>query len=142
MKQSVTNPKRTKQNCIRSLIVSGLMMATLTVCHENPLPKQEDQELTAQFLMNASRVAEEKLKFKTTSDRHWSRGYLDCAVNKVQDARGCEALYQEMVAYAKAHEEGELAEITTRDLRDKKFQRHIVSWYKSRMFFAESKGSY
>lgn len=116
-------------------IVLASLLTTLTACHENPLPKQEDQELTAQFLVNASSFAEKELKFKSSNDDIWGRAYLDCAVNKVQDVRGCEPLYVEMVAFAKTHEEGELADITAADLRDKKFQRHIAPIYKQRLFF-------
>jgi hypothetical protein len=117
------------------MIAMVSLLATLTACHENPLPKQEDQEMTAQFLVNASSFAEKELKFKSSNDDIWGRAYLDCAVNKVQDVRGCEPLYVEMVAFAKAHEEGELAEITVADLSDKEFQRHIVRLYKQRLFF-------
>lgn len=120
-------------------ITTGCLFAALAACHDNPLPKQEDQDLTAQFLMKASTFAEKKLDFKTTSSTRWGRGYMDCAVNKIQDARGCEPLYAEMVVFAKEHEEGELSDITTADLRDKKFQHHIVSWYKNRLFVALSK---
>ncbi len=122
-------------NCMTKIMVMASLLVTLTACHENPLPKQEDQELTAQFLVNASTFAEKKLKFKSSNDDIWGRAYLDCAVNKVQDVRGCEPLYVEMVAFAKAHEEGELTEITVADLRDKKFQRHIAHIYKQRLFF-------
>lgn len=121
--------------CIRKTIVLASLLTTLTACHENPLPKQEDQELTAQFLVNASSFAEKKLAFKSSNDDIWGRAYLDCAVNKVQDVRGCDLLYGEMVAFAKTHAEGELSEITVADLKDKTVQRHIAPIYKQRLFF-------
>ena len=124
-------------------ITLGCAMTVLAACHENPLPKQEDQEMTAKFLLSASTFAEKKLDFKTTSNSRWGRGYMDCIVKKVQDTRGCEPLYAEMVTFAKEHEEeGELSDITMADLRDKKFQHHIASWYKNRLFFSSPKDGF
>lgn len=133
-----TTGENSVKQCMKTLVIGGLF-AALAACHENPLPKQDDQELTAQFLLKASTFAEKKLDFKTSSTRRWGRGYMDCIVKKVQDTRGCEPLYTEMAVFAKAYEEGELSDITTGDLRDKRFQRHIASWYKNRLFFATSK---
>jgi len=114
-------------------LLSGIVL--LTACHENPLPKEDDQELTAQFLVKASEASEKKLDFKSSSESYWGRGYLDCIQEKVQDSRGCKILYQGMVAYAKREGTRLRKTITVGDLSDAQFQSHIESYYEGRLSF-------
>lgn len=115
-----------KQNSMKTF-KKGALLAALTVTlglaacsHENPLEKQPNAE-TRHFLSEASTAAENQLNFKT--NMHGLK-YQACMLGRVDKPGFCDALYTDIVAYAK-HSDGPFRSLTLEDLKNETLFRKI-----------------
>ena len=97
---------------LTTVLASALL---ITACHhDNPLTTHSKQE-SATFLMNASANVERRLQFavKTTE---YGYGYLECMEGKQNPEIQCDALYRDMLAFAKENHYPGFTDVTLSDL--------------------------
>lgn len=100
------------------LKISAVLLGALTLCachNKNPLTIHTKQD-TLKFLLNASANAEKRLHIPTQKDSY-GYVYLECMDGKTSPELSCNALYQEMVSFAKEQHTG-FEHLSVKDVSD------------------------
>ena len=86
---------------------SVVLLGVIALCachHQNPLTTHS-KEVSLRFLLNASANAEKSLRIPIQKDSY-GFAYLECMDGKASPDLSCNALYQEMVSFAKEQHTG------------------------------------
>ncbi|HHG8507938.1 TPA: T4SS-associated protein LvrD [Legionella pneumophila] len=104
---------------MRNLLkISAMLLGVLTLCachHKNPLTTHTKQD-TLKFLLNASANAEKRLHIPIQKDSY-GYVYLECMDGRASSELSCNALYQEMVSFAKEQHTG-FEHLSVKDVSD------------------------
>ncbi|HEM0340705.1 TPA: protein LvrD [Legionella pneumophila] len=115
-------------NTIIKVLMVVLITATISACHhENPL-KTNPAKASVTFLINASANAEKRLHFSIHKDAY-GFVYLECMEGKQSPDIRCDALYQEMVDFAKEGHYSGFKTITLSNLTDQKVFESLANEY-------------
>ncbi|MCL9682912.1 T4SS-associated protein LvrD [Legionella maioricensis] len=103
------------KNLLKSSVVLLGIIALCACHHQNPLTTHSKQD-TFRFLLNASANSEKRLHIPTQKDSY-GYAYLECMDGKTSPEISCDALYKEMVSFAKEQHTG-FEHLSVKDVTD------------------------